>query len=415
MQKLWRRLGLLVLVPHPFAVGNASEEVYYGLLAARRLNRRLLVLVPYDLPSRLRLPLLDYAVINVRSPLLFCDVFSPWLVPLRGAVTLYFGFFRYLSDVRVSRFGKAPLDDRLTLPMWSPRELWSIPGQSAEFAWPVVGELKWDEQYQEPLRVNVAESAEQACSTLLRDLGVPIGAWYACLHVRDGGFWRDGEALGYRNADIQSYCGLISAIVEAGGWVIRMGDSTMPRLPEQARVIDYAHSPLKSAGLDAYLVRHCEFYVGTQSGLLDVALLFERPRLITNAYTPFDLPCLPMDAQSFQTLRDVATGEKVDPLDFIDSDRVNRMDIHTFRVQGVTYEAQSAEYLERDMRAYLAWRQTGFARLENAESQANFAARYRSLLERVTFDVEESAEVRIKYRLASRLTRWLPEFLWPNP
>jgi hypothetical protein len=84
-------------------------------------------------------------------------------------------------------------------------------------------------------------------------------------------------------------------------------------------------------------------------------------------------------------------------------------------VQGVTYEAQSAEYLERDMRAYLAWRQTGFARLENAESQANFAARYRSLLERVTFDVEESAEVRIKYRLASRLTRWLPEFLWPNP
>ena len=36
--------------------------------------------------------------------------------------------------------------------------------------------------------------------------------------------------------------------------------------------------------MDLYLIKECDFYVGTPSGPLDTAYLFEKPVFVTNLY-----------------------------------------------------------------------------------------------------------------------------------
>jgi putative glycosyltransferase (TIGR04372 family) len=117
----------------------------------------------------------------------------------------------------------------------------------------------------------------------LAAMGVPGGAWYVCLHVRSSGFKPLHEALqDTLNADIATYDLAIDAIVARGGWVIRMGDPSMPALPARNGVVDYAHSPQKADWMDIFLCGTCWFYAGTSSGLAYVPNLFEIPCVFTN-------------------------------------------------------------------------------------------------------------------------------------
>ena len=70
---------------------------------------------------------------------------------------------------------------------------------------------------------------------LLEKAGVPRGAWFVALHVRDIR-WRGTTAglQAIRNADTASYLPAIDEIAQRGGFVIRMGDADGPlcrRLP----------------------------------------------------------------------------------------------------------------------------------------------------------------------------------------
>ncbi len=129
---------------------------------------------------------------------------------------------------------------------------------------------------------------------VLREMGVPQGAWFVCLHAREGGYSPSDEHLhSYRNADIASYDQAIETIMARGGWCIRMGDKSMRPIRPTANVIDYALSSFKSDWLDIYLCASCRFYLGGNSGLSNVAGAFGRMSVLTNtapltcSYSPF--------------------------------------------------------------------------------------------------------------------------------
>ena len=135
------------------------------------------------------------------------------------------------------------------------------------------------------------ELADSALEFLRRELGIPEGAWYVCLHVRQSGFhdrwnkvWEQA-----RDADIATYSAAIQAIVGSGGFVVRMGDSTMPRLAPMEGVIDYAHSTYKSEYADILLLSGARFVVGTNSGLSVVPGTYGVPCVLTN-WVPVGLP-----------------------------------------------------------------------------------------------------------------------------
>ena len=111
---------------------------------------------------------------------------------------------------------------------------------------------------------------------VLAGFGVPDDAWWACLHVREPGYSGSPEP-GYRDADPLSYLEAARAIVERGGWVVRIGDPTMTPLPSTDRVVDYVHSEARADWMDIFLMGGCRFMIASPSGPMAVALLFGRP------------------------------------------------------------------------------------------------------------------------------------------
>jgi putative glycosyltransferase (TIGR04372 family) len=130
----------------------------------------------------------------------------------------------------------------------------------------------------------------------LRRWGLGKDDWFVCVHCREGGFIVD-PIHDFRNASIANFYAAMQLITSKGGWVIRLGDATMEKMPPMPRVIDYAVSPEKSERLDVFLAGSCRFFLGTSSGMSMLAGVFgvpcacanHAPVSVTLCYTPDDL------------------------------------------------------------------------------------------------------------------------------
>jgi putative glycosyltransferase (TIGR04372 family) len=146
-----------------------------------------------------------------------------------------------------------------------------------------VANRQWEVENHPPVLTLSTEDYERGWNCL-KSLGVPEGAWFVCLHVRGHG-WNDGGSSSedYRNCDIETYFSAIKTIVEAGGWVVRIGDPiSMTPLPPMKNVIDYVHSDAKSDWMDVFCCAQCRFIVGTSSGMWPISSAFGVPLVMTN-------------------------------------------------------------------------------------------------------------------------------------
>ncbi|MEM9139151.1 MAG: TIGR04372 family glycosyltransferase, partial [Pseudomonadota bacterium] len=117
----------------------------------------------------------------------------------------------------------------------------------------------------------------------LADMGLPSDARFVCVHAREGGYSPgDESAHAHRNSSIARYRPAIQAITERGFWVMRMGDPSMTPMEPMDRAIDYAISSMKSDWMDLWLMAHTHFLLGTSSGLIMAATMFNRPCALVN-------------------------------------------------------------------------------------------------------------------------------------
>jgi putative glycosyltransferase (TIGR04372 family) len=149
---------------------------------------------------------------------------------------------------------------------------------------------EWESQNKAPL-LKLDDSEKESIKQALALLGIPADAWYVCLHVREPGFHKDWNTLypSMRDANIKDYFAAIEHITSRGGWVIRMGDSSMSRLPKMKNVVDYAHSNLKFPKLDILLTLGCKFFFGTNSGFATIPSIYG-VRCIFSNWVPIGLP-----------------------------------------------------------------------------------------------------------------------------
>src|SRR5262249_49025186 len=100
---------------------------------------------------------------------------------------------------------------------------------------------EWEKQDRPPL-LSLSEADREFGRRQLKAMGVPDAAWFVCLHVRTPGYHKEwgNDQQAHRNADILTYLGAVQEVVRRGGWVLRLGDSTMPPLPSTPGLIDYA-------------------------------------------------------------------------------------------------------------------------------------------------------------------------------
>ena len=76
-------------------------------------------------------------------------------------------------------------------------------------------------------------------------------------------------------------------ITQAGGWVVRMGDSSMKRLKSMPHVVDITQNPNWSRLLDVYLWSEARFFLGTTSGPTNAAVAFHTPILLVNCVSNY--------------------------------------------------------------------------------------------------------------------------------
>jgi putative glycosyltransferase (TIGR04372 family) len=403
---LSRCFNIILLLPHPFAAGNASEELYFGLLAARRSGKRLVVLTAFDLPGPLRLPLLDFALLDVESPYLKFRISDKRLYPVRAVWTLWCGLFRLMSEWR-QRLGLDALPNRLILPS-RPQKLLYMPHERVStLDWDIVKAMDWPSQFAVPLAISIPKETASVGEKMLRDMGIESGDWFACLHVRESSTWNDHDSV--RDWNILSYIKLIQSVTSRGGWVIRMGDASMTPLPQMDGVIDYALSPWKTPSMDLFLLSSCRVYIGTQSGILETASLFDVPRLITNVVEPmWALSYKPRDFSAHMSMVDRLTNEPLNPMQLIS--RNFRAEARLLAIDDIDLLAQPEAQLKRVADEFLDWVDSGCPDIPRDGRSIDFQIEMKKAM--TVWSLPGATEVELlceSYRWAARVYAVSPE------
>jgi len=259
------------------AFGNRAEDLYFALLKCRREGLRLIVLKrKWNLFWRVKFRSGNRELLNIRHPLVVHSVLLELVnygmsvvlvsarligVPLRKLRTVLLGDSFDNIFVRASEFliGRDEL--------WGTME---VPFQASENG------IDWEECYSNVLGVTYGNRGD-----LERQFPLLKDKRYVCLHVRTGGYANDHEYSAPRNANIENYIPAIRELTDRGYVVVRLGDPAMPPL-HLDNVVDYAHSKARSEKNDILLVGHCDLYIGSQTGPIDVASLFEKRILTIN-------------------------------------------------------------------------------------------------------------------------------------
>jgi putative glycosyltransferase (TIGR04372 family) len=153
---------------------------------------------------------------------------------------------------------------------------------------------RWENR--EPLFKLSNDDREFLIAFLKENWGIGKNEWFVCLHNRERGYSpTDDDIHEYRNASLVDFVPAIQEIVKRGGWVIRMGDSSMESLPSMDRVIDYANSSHKSPRLDVLLCASARFFLGSTSGLFILATVFGVPVASANCIPMSSLPYTKQD------------------------------------------------------------------------------------------------------------------------
>lgn len=154
---------------------------------------------------------------------------------------------------------------------------------------------RWHAENRGPI-LSFPEDVARRGRLTLEKAGIPAGAWYVALHVREAASKALHSVLhDVLNARIADYLPAIEEITRRGGWVIRMGDPAMTPLAPMPNVLDYCHSDIRSDWMDIYLFASARFFIGTSSGPAYVPPNYGVPCVLTNWWPPAQRPWHPQD------------------------------------------------------------------------------------------------------------------------
>lgn len=142
-----------------------------------------------------------------------------------------------------------------------------------------------------PPSLSFTEEEEARGRAALRAMGIGPSDWFVCLHNRDSAYLDASQPGGkwgyhdYRDCLLENFLPAADYVAERGGFVLRMGQAVKePLAGVRPRLIDYT-SLHRSDFLDVYLLAKCRFMIGSDAGLAQVPVIFNRP--VVNTNVPF--------------------------------------------------------------------------------------------------------------------------------
>lgn len=213
---------------------------------------------------------------------------------------------RFITDPR-----KLPFPEAFVAPLALDFYVPEVNGIEKDYLWELAARTyrRWAAEPRSALLRLPEETCERGRKALA-SAAVPPDAWFVALHVREPGYATHHRDLhGVLNANIADYMPAIREITQRGGWVIRMGDPSMTKLPPIPNVLDYSHSAIRSDWMDVFLAAACRFFIGTSSGVCYVAQDYGVPCVLTNWWPPAQRPWHAGDIFVPKILRREAGGQ----------------------------------------------------------------------------------------------------------
>ena len=280
----------IILVPHPDSIGNASEEIYFATLKARKENKKLAIIFVKKIPFFLdHLGFYDINFFNLKSKY-FVFSHNSFFQKFWGIVfSIYFVFSRIIHSF-LTKFFDVKKSGYYWRPMAGNDTIWRPDPNLLKFDIEIFKKQKWNEQLQYSLDIDLTDKVNFKCKEIFRSLGYDKKE-FVCIHARDGGYKKDFPTNSL-NVNIENYASSIEKICKNGTMVFRLGDPTMVKLPSIDNFIDYPFVDYKSPEMDIYLIKNCKFIICMGSGPFAAAkYLFQKEMLFVNhAQFLIDMP-----------------------------------------------------------------------------------------------------------------------------
>jgi putative glycosyltransferase (TIGR04372 family) len=226
------------------------------------------------------------------TELYLCEIDAGINVPTQKYIDIFYMPHKPICNYQLAKMWKRKL---LILPSWtlSPIDRVNriIPGGK-------IHQVGYNTQHdrdvhnlldQFPVHINFSNEEEKKGAAGLAAMGLPKGAKFICLTVRDSAYLaahqpdRDHSYHDYRDSDIQNYVLAAESLARLGYYVIRMGVNVHEAMKCDTKgVIDYAANGMRSDFMDIYLGAKCEFCISVGTGFDAIPLIFRRPIVYVN-------------------------------------------------------------------------------------------------------------------------------------
>ncbi len=275
-----------IITPIVYAVGTASEEILVGAKKARNLNKKILIIFP-----TLAQNYLNYNICNefLSTHLILNNFKQANKKNLKKIIQFFVNIEMIIMRIIILVF-KNILSNQT-------REKLKFPRIGINFSYSndnINHNNLRNKSFDDISPLNISNEKidliydENYLSKLNAHIKFDFNDPYVCLQVRDSAFYNDSNRKNYRNSNIENYYELINFLVSKNYKVIRMGSKVHnPIKIKNKNIIDYPYSEFYNKYLDLLFMKNCNFYIGTSSGLIDVAWLFNRPVLLTNMINIF--------------------------------------------------------------------------------------------------------------------------------
>tara|TARA_B100000674_G_C37878814_1_gene933269 strand:- start:146 stop:1444 length:1299 start_codon:yes stop_codon:yes gene_type:complete len=268
--------AVILIPPTQYAVGTCAEEIRHGYELAQKTNQNLVLIKLWSFNQILGFKHGNSKLFDLKIKEFKNDSLVKLKILLIKIINnIYFAFRRMLFMSIIKRLGifSAQQKNKMSFPYYSYEyvvaKLVKLKGtRIASFTLDVAGSnYKRSENFLKTLNKNFSYKNK-----------------YICIHVRSSVYYNDGNRRNFRNADASNYCALINKAIADGYMVIVLGKvDTEDKISNIESVIDLRkikHDDM----VDICAIKHCNIYVGMQSGPLDLALLLKKNILIVNGY-----------------------------------------------------------------------------------------------------------------------------------
>jgi len=267
---------LFFISPLIYAIGNASEQINIATSYANKRNKKIVIIKIFFFEKLLKYQVCNHSlyedfIINNKKTNFAFNLFINIFVNIEF-------FFRRSFILLAKKIFKIKFKEHYYFPNLGINEIYGINKIN-------LSKISYDSIRPFNLKnnlININRDKILYCEKKIKTLNIGSLDNLVCLHVRDHFFRKDENKKNYRNSDINNYIDAINYLIENNFKVIRMGKSGQKINFKHQNFFDYPNLDNADDILDIFLINKCKFYIGTQSGILDVAYMFNKPILTTN-------------------------------------------------------------------------------------------------------------------------------------